>query len=86
MAYLFCILWGRKKTAIFVLKNYSYYTTVFSVTSKKALFLYNSKEARVLIMFWRCQENGNLCTDDDGVIYVGVIPFLLDDMVAEVIR
>lgn len=30
--------------------------------------------------------NSKLWADDDGVMYVGVIPFLLDDMVAEVIR
>ena len=30
--------------------------------------------------------NSKLWADDDGVMYVGVIPFLLDDIVAEVIR
>lgn len=30
--------------------------------------------------------NAKLWTDDDGVMFVGVIPFLLDDVVAEIIR
>jgi len=30
--------------------------------------------------------NAKLWTDDDGVMFVGVIPFLLDDIVAEIIR
>lgn len=30
--------------------------------------------------------NGRLWTDEDGVMYVGVIPFLLEDIVADIIR